>query len=102
MISFKYPTSTNLHFSRFVEAAILVFVSGAVAITEETLEAVFSPQLADNLVQRLTVEGIVIYCKRRIADGWKQGCICVLPGRKYLIYTNNKPQPQFFFGLSLK
>ena len=73
--------STNLHFSRFVETAFLVFVSGAVAIPEETFEAVLAAQLADDLVQCLAVEGVIIYCKGRIADGWKQGCVCVLPGK---------------------
>ncbi|TNN68363.1 hypothetical protein EYF80_021416 [Liparis tanakae] len=60
------PGTDNLYERR--EAAILVFVGGAVAITEEALEAVFAPQLADNLVQCLTVEGIVIDCKGRVAD----------------------------------
>lgn len=90
---------SHLHFSRFVVASILVFVSGAVAIAEETLEAIFAPQLADNLVQGLTVEGIIVYCEGRIADGWKQGCVCVLPGRKDLVDTNNKPRTQSGFSL---
>lgn len=104
MTSFGCPSSTHLHFSRFVVAAILVFISGAVAITEEAFEAVFTPQLADNLVQCLTVEGVVVHCEGRIADGGKQGCICVLPGRKGLVDTNKEPRPQFcwtFFNFFL-
>lgn len=51
--------------------AILVFVCGAVAVTEETFEAIFATELADNLVKCLSVKSIIINSKRRIADGWK-------------------------------
>lgn len=60
---------TDLHFCRLVVAAVLVFICSAVAITDETLKAVFSPQLANNLVQCLTVEGVIVHCKGRVADG---------------------------------
>lgn len=63
----------------------MVLVGSAVAVTQETFKAVLAPQLANNLVQSLTVERVVIHCKGRVADGGKQGCICVLPGRKYLL-----------------
>lgn len=67
----RCPTSAHLHFCRFVVAAILVLVRRPVAVTEETLEAIFAPQLAHDLVQSLSVEGIVVHGKGRIADGWE-------------------------------
>lgn len=60
---------THLHLSGFVVATILVFVSGAIAVAEETFEAVSSTQLANNLVQCLTVQSVVVHRKRWIADG---------------------------------
>lgn len=63
----------------------MVLVGSAVAVTQETFKAVLAPQLANNLVQSLTVERVVIHRKGRVADGGKQGCVCVLPGRKYLL-----------------
>ncbi|KAG7236946.1 hypothetical protein INR49_032952 [Caranx melampygus] len=49
------------------------------AVTEEAFEAIFAPELANNLVQCLTVQSIVVHSKGRIADGWKQGCIRLYP-----------------------
>lgn len=73
---------SNLHLSWFVVPSIMVLVGRAVTVTQEAFEAIFTTQLTNNLVQCLTVEGVVIHCKGGIANGWKQGCICVLPSRR--------------------
>lgn len=70
---------THLHLCWFVVPPVVVLVGRAVSVTQETLEAIFAAQLANDLVQCLTVEGVVVHCKGGIADGGKQGCVCVLP-----------------------
>lgn len=85
-----YFYSTHLHLSRLVVAAIFVLISSAVAVTQEALKAVLSPQLSHDLVERLTVQSVIIHSKGWVADGGKQGCICVLPGTKCSHYSNNK------------
>lgn len=83
-------SSTHLHLSRLVVAAIFVFISRSVAIAEEALKAVLAPQLPHDLVQGLTVEGVVVHSKGRVADGGKQGRVRVLPEAKRSRYTSNK------------
>lgn len=77
----------HLHLRRLVVAAVFVLVSGAVAVTQEALKSVLAPQLSHDLVERLTVERVVIHGKGWIADGGKQGCVCVLPETKCSHYT---------------
>lgn len=77
----------HLHLRRLVVAAVFVLVSGAVAVTQEALKAVLAPQLSHDLVERLTVERVVVHGKGWIADGGKQGCVCVLPETKCSHYT---------------
>lgn len=60
----------------------MVLVGRAVPVTQETFEAIFTAQLANDLVQRLAVEGVVVHSKGWIADGGKQGGVCVLASRK--------------------
>lgn len=85
-----YFYSTHLHLSRLVVATIFVLISRSVAVAEEALEAVLAPQLSHDLVEGLTVEGVVVHSKGGIADGGKQGCVCVLPEAKCSRYTTNK------------
>lgn len=80
--------STHLHLSRLVVASIFVLISSSVAVAEEAFEAVLAPQLSHDLVEGLTVEGVVIHGKGWVADGGKQGCVCVLPEAKCSRYTN--------------
>lgn len=82
--------STHLHLSRLVVAPIFVFISRSVAVAEEAFEAVLAPQLPHDLVEGLTVEGVVVHSEGWIADGGKQGCVCVLPEAKRSHYTDNK------------
>lgn len=49
--------------------AVLVLIGGTVSIAEEALEAVFATQLADDFVQCLAVEGVVVHGEGRVADG---------------------------------
>ena len=57
---------------------MLVLVGRAVSVPEEALEAVLSPELADDLVQRLAVERVVVHREGRVADGGQQRRIGVL------------------------
>lgn len=85
-----YFYSTHLHLSTLVVAPIFVFVSCSVAVTEKAFEAVLAPQLPHDLVEGLAVEGVIVHSEGWIADGGKQGCVCVLPEAKCSHYTDNK------------
>lgn len=82
--------STHLHLSRLVVASIFVFISSPVAIAEEAFEAILASQFSHDLVEGLTVEGIVIHSEGWVADSGKQGCVCVLSEAKCSRHTNNK------------
>ena len=71
---------THLHFGGLVVAAVLILVGRAVTVPEEALEAILSPQLADDLVKCLAVERVVVHRKGRVADGRQQCRVCVLDG----------------------